>query len=82
MYYRGRDLLVLSNNSTLTPQQFEQALAMLDEMLYDIEKLSSFCTDTEIINLNNYKILRKPHLIEKSLRDMQTKPFIFVCNKN
>jgi hypothetical protein len=82
MHYGGRDLLVLSNKASLTQKQFEHELECLNEILYGVENLSIFCQATEIINLNNYKILSKPHHIEKALRDMQTKPFIFICNKN
>lgn len=82
MHYRGRDLMVLSNKVALTPQQLEKELEMLNALLYNVENLSTFCSVTEIINLNNYKILRKPLHIEKALRDMQVKPFIFVSNMN
>ncbi len=82
MYYGGRDLMVLSNKVALTPQQLERELESLNELLYSVENLSTFCRVTEIINLNNYKILRKQHHIEKALRDMQTRPFIFVSNMN
>jgi hypothetical protein len=82
MYYGGRDLMVLSNKVALTPQQLEKELEVLNEILYGVENLSTFCRVTEIINLNNYKILRKPHHIERALSDMQIKPFIFVSNMN
>lgn len=74
--------MVLSNKVALTPQQLERELECLNEILYEVENLSTFCKVTEIINLNNYKILRKPRQIEKSLREMQTKAFIFVSNMN
>jgi hypothetical protein len=82
MNYGGRDLLVLSGKISLTPQQLEQEVKSLHEMLYRIENTGCFCTANEIINLNNYKIIRKRHLIERSVREMETRPFIFVCNKN
>jgi hypothetical protein len=82
MNYGGRDLLVLSGKISLTPQQLEQEVKSLHEMLYRIENTGCFCTANEIINLNNYKIIRKCHLIERSVREMETRPFIFVCNKN
>lgn len=78
----GRDLLVLSNNISLTPQQLEKELQMLHEILYSIETSTHFCRANEVINLNNYRIIHKPHLIEKAVRDMETKPFIFLVNKN
>lgn len=82
MNYGGRDLLVLPSKISLTPQQLEQEVRSLHEMLYSIENSGCFCTASEIVNLNTYRIIHKPHLIEKCLRDIATKPFIFVCNKN
>jgi hypothetical protein len=82
MNYGGRDLLVLSGKISLTPQQLEQEVKSLHELLYSVENLGCFCTANEIVNLNTYKVLRKRHLIEKSVREMETKAFIFVCNKN
>ncbi len=82
MNYGGRDLLVLSHKISLTPQQLEQEVKSLHELLYSIENSGCFCLANEVINLNNYKIIRKRHLIEKAVREMETKPFIFICNKN
>lgn len=82
MNYGGRDLLVLSGKISLTQQQLEQEVKLLHELLYSIENSGCFCMANEIINLNTYKIVQKPHLIEKNIREMETSPFIFVCNKN
>jgi hypothetical protein len=82
MNYGGRDLLVLSGKISLSPRQLEKEVQSLHELLYGIENLRHFCTANEIVNLNTYRIIRKPHLIEKCVRDMETRPFIFVCNKN
>jgi hypothetical protein len=78
----GRDLLVLSNKISLTPQQLEQEVKSLHELLYSIENSACFCLANEVFNLNNYTIIRKRHLVEKAVRDMDSKPFIFICNKN
>jgi hypothetical protein len=82
MHQGGRDLLVLSNKISLTPQQLEKELQSLHELLYSIETSNHFCTANEVINLNNYKIITKPRLIEKSVREAEKKPFIFIFNKN
>lgn len=82
MNYGGRDLLVLSSKISLTPQQLEKEVRSLHELLYSIETTNHFCTANEVINLNTYKIIRKPHLIEKCVREIETRPFIFICNKN
>lgn len=78
----GRDLLVLSNKISLTPQQLEKEVQSLHALLYQVENFDSFCRANEIVNLNTYRIIRKRHLIEKSVREMELKPFIFICNKN
>ncbi len=82
MHHGGRDLLVLSNKVSLTPQQLEKELQSLHELLYSIETSNSFCQANEVINLNNYKVITKPRLIEKAVRTAEMKPFIFIFNKN
>jgi hypothetical protein len=82
MNFANRDLLVLSNKITLSPQRLEQEVRSLHELLYSVENTSNFCTANEVINLNTYRIIHKPHLIEKAIKDMETKPFIFLNNKN
>ncbi len=82
MHYGGRDLLVLSNKISLTPQQLEKELQLLHELLYSIETANHFCTANEVINLNNYKIISKPQHIEKAVREAEMRPFIFIFNKN
>ena len=82
MHYGGRDLLVLSGKISLTPQQLEKELQSLHELLYSIETANHFCIANEVINLNNYKIVSKPHLIEKAVREAEMRPFIFIFNKN
>lgn len=82
MNYGGRDLLVLSSKISTTPQQLEREVRSLHELLYSIETTNHFCAANEVINLNTYRIIHKAHLIEKAVRDMETKAFIFICNKN
>ena len=82
MNYGGRDLLVLSGKISLTPQQLEKEVKSLHELLFGIETSGHFCTANEVINLNTYRIIRKPRQIEKAVRDMEIKPFVFLCNKN
>jgi hypothetical protein len=35
-----------------------------------------------LIDLNRFRIIRKPHLIIKAIRQRELKPFQFICNKN
>jgi hypothetical protein len=82
MNYGGRDLLVLSGKISLTQKQLEKEVKSLHELLHNIENSGCFFMATEIVNLNTYKVIQKPRLIERNIHEMETTPFIFVCNKN
>lgn len=78
----NRDLLVLLNEGTMSPQAIEHEVELLHEMLYDVENINNVCLAHEIIDLNKYKVHTNMHLIRATLRDRQLKPFIFLNNKN
>jgi len=46
------------------------------------ERWESFCAVHEIIDINRYKIIRKPWQIQQILQDKPVKPFVFLINKN
>ena len=77
-----RDLLVLSKSVTDDPQQLEKELKALNAILYEVETLRQLCQCCEVININTYKIIQKPFLLEKLIRQKQFKPFQFLFNKN
>ena len=78
----NRDLLVLSNTTHLSEDEFNRQLDLLNKLLFEIETWDTFRTVNEIININRHKIIRKPYLVEKILRERTQKPFVFTCNKN
>ncbi len=78
----NRDLLVLSSTDHLTEEELDHQVLLLNKLLYEIETWNTFSTVNEIININRHKIIRKPHLVEKELREKRSKPFVFTCNKN
>lgn len=78
----NRDLLVLSNVAHLSEEEFDHQLKLLNQLLFKIETWDTFSTVNEIININRHKITRKPHLVQKILRETGVKPFVFTCNKN
>ena len=78
----NRDLLVLSGYTHLSEEAFDRQLVLLNKLLYEIETWNTFSTVNEIINVNRHKIIRKPYLVEKILREKGEKPFVFTCNKN
>ncbi|TAG13036.1 MAG: hypothetical protein EAZ13_10220 [Sphingobacteriia bacterium] len=78
----NRDLLVLSNQNYLTPEQVNLELAALDRILFSVENWPSFCTANDIIDINRHKIITKTYLVQKILQDNPNKSFLFICNKN
>lgn len=78
----NRDILVLSNQAHLSREELERQVAELTIVLYHAEQWESFCLANEVIDINRYKIIQKPYLIEKILRDKAGRPFVFICNKN
>lgn len=82
MNYAGRDLLVLSSKISLTPQQLEKELQSLHELLQRVESSRQFYTANEIINLNNYRVIRQSRAIEQLMQQVDIRPFVFLRNKN
>jgi hypothetical protein len=78
----NRDLLVLMKENALSQEAMEHEVEVLNTILYDVENLHSFCIANEVIDINNYRIVQKPHLIQKTIREKGEKPFVFICNKN
>jgi len=78
----NRDLLVLSKNASPDPQQLEQEVEKLHEILFHIETLRNFCIVNELIDVNRYKVITKPEKIERIVRENRLKPFQFISNKN
>jgi len=77
-----RDLLVLTKYETPDPTAMENELVFLNKILFSVENLHTFCIVNEIIDINKYKIVRKPYLIHQIIREWNFKPFVFVFNKN
>lgn len=78
----NRDLLVLFNQEIMTPQAIEHEVEMLHRLLYSIEGLDSLAVAHEIIDLNKYKIIIKPHQLSSLIRNRDLKPFVFLNCKN
>jgi hypothetical protein len=78
----NRDLLVLTGKITMNPQELEHHVELLNDLLYRVESLNSFCTANEVIDVNRYKIIHKPHIIQQIIRAKTLKPFVFISNNN
>ncbi len=80
--YNNRDLLVLTKGLTMDRQQMDREIELLHELLFRTESIETFCIANEVINVNSYKIIHKAHIIWKTARARELKPFVFICNKN
>lgn len=78
----NRDLLVVSKKVSMDPLELEHEVELLHEILFYVESLPNFCICTEVVDVNRYKIIQKPHLIEQMIREKSLKPFQFFFNKN
>ena len=78
----NRDLLVLTKRTAMKPGELEHEVELLVDLLFHVENITAFCIANELIDLNRYKIIRKPHLIQQILREKKIKPFIFISNLN
>lgn len=82
MSRQHRDLLVLIKDDSHIPHSIDAEVEMLHEMLYHVETMDNLCIASEIIDLNRFDLITKPHLVAKLLRQRELKPFQFVNNKN
>ena len=78
----NRDLMVLFNQDLMTPQSIEHEVEWLHELLYNVERLDNIIIAYEAIDINNYKISNKPQLLRKVFTTKESKPFLFLNNKN
>jgi hypothetical protein len=78
----NRDLMVLFNQDLMTPQAIEHEVVWLHELLYKVEKIENLITAYEAIDINKYRVSNKPQLLRKIFRSKQSKPFLFLNNKN
>lgn len=78
----NRDLLVLSKNISTDEREMQLEVERLNQILFHVEAIENLCLANEVIDINNYKILRKPNKIEKVISNNRLKPFQFIHTKN
>ena len=79
----NRDLLVMFKQRAMSQQDIDREVVLLNELLFNTERLDNFVRAHEILDLNKYKIIKNCVDIKKILRQKKlTKPFIFLNNKN
>lgn len=77
-----RDLLVLSKRASNDPDELKHEVDCLDAILLSVETTKSLCKCAELLDMNRYKIITKPFIVEKLLNQKELKPFQFLFNKN
>jgi hypothetical protein len=78
----NRDLLVLSKNISKDEREMQLEVEKLNQILFHVEAIENLCLANEIIDINNYKILREAKKIEKVISNKRLKPFQFIHTKN
>ncbi len=79
----NRDLLVMFRQSSMTQQDIDRQVLLLNELLFTTERLDNFVNAHEVLDLNKYKIISNPVAIKKIIRQNKLiKPFVFFSNKN
>lgn len=78
----SRDLLFVSKFADMSNLEIEKELFLLNKMLYGIESMSTYALVNEVIDLNKYRVIKKPHQVAQAIREKRNKPFIFLYNKN
>lgn len=79
---RNIDLLVLTKRDSMNQDELQKEIELLTDLFYLVENSNVLCKVNEVIDVNQYKVLRKPSEIKQVLRSIQQRPFVFICNKN
>ncbi len=79
---RNIDLLVLTKRDSMNQIELQKEIEMLSDLFYLVENSDVLCKVNEVIDVNQYKILRKSSEVKKAIRSIHQKPFVFICNKN
>ncbi len=82
MSHHNRDIIVLTKKLTMNPEELEHEIEFLNDLLYHAESMYNLCNVTEIIDINRYRVIRKPHLVMQTFRAKEFKPFVFISNRN
>ena len=77
-----RSHIYLANNDVLKKQKQLVLLLEIHAMLFKIEQVELFYQNIEVIDLNKRKIIQKPHLVKRVLKDNPEKAFVFAYHKN
>ena len=82
MKRQTRDLLLLRKDDVQDKTSIEMEVAVLNNLLQNVETTAALCVAYELIDLNRFKILNDQLSISKVLKPNGLKPFQFLVNRN
>lgn len=82
MKRQTRDLLLLRKDEVRDKISIEMEIAVLNNLLQNVETTAALCVAYELIDLNRFKILHDHLSISKALKPNAIKPFQFLVNRN
>jgi hypothetical protein len=78
----NRDLLVLSKKLANNAAALEHEIECLNKILFVVENMYQFSIANEVIDINRFKIITLPNLVQQAIRQRSHKPFVFINCKN
>ena len=82
MKRQTRDLLLLRKDDVQDEKSIEMEVAVLNNLLQNVETTAALCVAYELIDLNRFKILHDQLSISRVLKPNGLKPFQFLVNRN
>ena len=82
MKRQTRDLLLLRKDEVRDKISIEMEIAVLNNLLQNVETTTALCVAYELIDLNRFKIFHDHLSVSKALKPNATKPFQFLVNRN
>ncbi len=82
MKRQTRDLLLLRKDDVRNKTSIEMEIALLNNLLQNVETTAALCVAYELIDINRYKILHDHLSISRVLKPNAIKPFQFLVNRN
>jgi len=82
MKRQTRDLLLLRKDEVRDKISIEMEIAVLNNLLQNVETTTALCVAYELIDLNRFKIFNDHPSVSKALKPNAIKPFQFLVNRN
>lgn len=82
MKRQTRDLLLLRKDDVQDEKSIEMEIAVLNNLLQNVETTAALCVAYELIDINRFKILHDQLSISRVLKPNALKPFQFLVNRN